>query len=65
MPTRKVPDIPDEYPAPSETPLESPGRLPEIVPVAPEPGIKIPDEAPEPEIPDEQPLLPPFQPEIK
>ena len=59
MPTKKVPDIPEEYPKPKETPMETPGKLPEIKPVPPEAPVKLPPEAPEPEIPDEQPLIPP------
>lgn len=59
MPTRKVPEIPDEYPKPAETPVESPERLPEIKPIEPEPAIEFPAEAPQPQIPDEQPPMPP------
>ncbi|MES2848989.1 MAG: hypothetical protein V4685_08035 [Bacteroidota bacterium] len=58
MPKKKVPDIPEEYPKPKETPTEMPGKLPEIIPVSPETPLQVPPEAPEPVTPDEQPDLP-------
>lgn len=55
MPKKVDPGIPDEFPKIPVIPEVEPKPAPEQAPLPPEDPLKIPEEAPEPGIPEEQP----------
>jgi len=58
MPKKKNPGIPEEFPKKPEPPEVDPHSVPEQTPLPGEAPVHIPQEAPEPEIPEQPGITP-------